>query len=101
MAAAQRRPLVAGNWKMNGVKASAAEFARMIQGSAGLSRCVDLLVCPPALYMAQATALTAGSGIAVGGQDCHTKQSGAHTGEESNKGVAHCVSYRRRRKRSR
>jgi triosephosphate isomerase len=43
----------------------------------------DLLVCPPAPYVTQAATLTAGSGLAVGGQDCHAKQSGAHTGDVS------------------
>src|SRR5438034_1905370 len=47
MTTGQRRPLVAGNWKMNGIRASAAELGKIVQGSDGLSK-VDLLVCPPA-----------------------------------------------------
>jgi triosephosphate isomerase len=50
----------------------------------------DLLVCPPAPYVAQTAVLTAGSGIAVGGQDCHTKQSGAYTGDVAAAMLADC-----------
>ena len=51
--AAERRPLVAGNWKMNGLRASVAELDRMIEGyDAALSSHADLLVCPPATLIA-------------------------------------------------
>ena len=43
----QRRPLVAGNWKMNGLRPAAAELGKIAQGSASLPN-ADLLVCPPA-----------------------------------------------------
>jgi len=76
-----RRPLVAGNWKMNGLKASAAEFAKIIQGAAGLSAKVDLLVCPPATLVMAFAAQAHGSRVAVGGQDCHAEPSGAFTGD--------------------
>ena len=76
-----RRPLVAGNWKMNGLKGAAAEVARMVQGAAGLSADVDLLVCPPAtLVMALATQAH-GSRVAIGAQDCHAEAAGAFTGD--------------------
>jgi triosephosphate isomerase len=78
-----RRPLVAGNWKMNGVKASASEVARMIGGSAEVSRHADLLVCPPATLVAAFAAAAAGSAIAIGAQDCHAEPSGAFTGDIS------------------
>ena len=51
MTTGQRRPLVAGNWKMNGLAASAAEFGKMTHGAAALSK-VDLMVCPPATLLA-------------------------------------------------
>jgi triosephosphate isomerase len=76
------RKLIAGNWKMNGLKADGLALAsdlkqRLQRDQLGC----DLLVCPPAtLVMAVAGAL-AGSAIAVGGQDCHTGRSGAHTGD--------------------
>ena len=76
-----RRPLVAGNWKMNGLKASAAELTKVIQGAAGLSANVDLLVCPPATLVMAFAAQAYGSRVAVGGQDCHPSASGAHTGD--------------------
>ena len=50
----------------------------------------DLLVCPPAAYLMKAVKLAEGSGIAVGGQDCHTKQSGAHTGDVAAAMLADC-----------
>jgi triosephosphate isomerase len=75
-----RRPLVAGNWKMNGLKASAAELARII-GGAPLSNRVDLMVCPPATLVAAFAAQAHGSRVAIGGQDCHSESSGAFTGD--------------------
>ena len=77
------RPLIAGNWKMNGLKASAAEFEAMLAGASGADRC-DLLVCPPATLIAafaQKALIT--KSLAVGAQDCHPKASGANTGDIS------------------
>ena len=62
-----RRPLVAGNWKMNGLKGAAAELARIIQGAAGLSRNVDLLVCPSATLVSAFAIDVHGSYVAIGG----------------------------------
>jgi triosephosphate isomerase len=74
------KPLVAGNWKMNGVAASKAELDAMIAGyDAALAGAVDLAICPPATLVA-AFAATPGP-IGIGGQDCHAKVSGAHTGD--------------------
>ena len=78
-----RRPLVAGNWKMNGLKASAAELTKVIQGAAGRSANVDLLVCPPATLVMAFAVQAHGSRVAVGGQDCHAEPSGAFTGDIS------------------
>lgn len=79
---ASRRPLVAGNWKMNGLKASLAEIAAIRQGYDGaLQARADLLICPPATLLAAAAAQATGSGVAVGGQDCHAHSNGAHTGD--------------------
>jgi triosephosphate isomerase (TIM) len=78
------RPLIAGNWKMNGLKASAAEFEAMLAGAPGLAGKADLLVCPPATLIADFAERSRGSkGLAIGGQDCHPKASGAHTGDLS------------------
>jgi triosephosphate isomerase len=77
------RPLIAGNWKMNGLKASATEFEAMMAGADEVSRKADLLICPPATLVAAFAAKAAGSKVAVGAQDCHPSASGAHTGDIS------------------
>ena len=83
MAASQRRPLVAGNWKMNGVKASAAELGRIIQGAGELWTKTDLMICPPATLVMTFAVVALGSKIEIGGQDCHAEPSGAFTGDIS------------------
>ncbi len=80
MAAAHIRPLVAGNWKMNGLSALAAEFTEIAKGAAAL-KAADLMICPPATLIAAFAAIARGSSLAVGGQDCHAKAAGAHTGD--------------------
>jgi triosephosphate isomerase len=77
------RPLIAGNWKMNGLKASSAQFEAMIAGAAALAAKADLLVCPPATLIAGFADQAKGTKVAVGAQDCHPKASGAHTGDLS------------------
>ncbi|HTF76015.1 MAG TPA: triose-phosphate isomerase [Bradyrhizobium sp.] len=78
------RPLIAGNWKMNGLKASSAEFEAMLAGAPGVAAKADLLVCPPATLIAAFAEKARGSRtIAIGAQDCHPKASGAHTGDLS------------------
>jgi triosephosphate isomerase len=72
------RPLVAGNWKMNG---SLAMAATLIGGLKAKQGNVDLLVCPPFPYLAAVGAALAGSKLALGAQDCHANASGAHTGD--------------------
>ena len=78
-----RRPLVAGNWKMNGLCAARAELDKMIAGAAALPANVDVLVCPPAPLIHGFAARARGSRIAIGGQDCHAEPSGAFTGDIS------------------
>jgi triosephosphate isomerase (TIM) len=78
------RPLIAGNWKMNGLKASLAEFEAMLAGAPQVAAKADLLVCPPATLIAAFTEKARGSKtLAIGAQDCHPKPSGAHTGDLS------------------
>lgn len=79
MASADLTPLVAGNWKMNGLAASEGELAKIVNGAAGLK--VDLMVCPPATLIASFAAAARGSAVAIGGQDCHAEPSGPHTGD--------------------
>jgi triosephosphate isomerase len=78
------RPLIAGNWKMNGLKASMGEFEAMLAGSGSVIAKADLLVCPPATLVSAFAAKAKGAkAFAVGAQDCHPKASGAHTGDIS------------------
>ena len=77
------RPLVAGNWKMNGLKASAAEFGKVMQGAGDLWTKVDLMICPPATLIMTFAHVALGSKIEIGGQDCHAEPSGAFTGDIS------------------
>src|SRR5436305_240548 len=78
------KPLVAGNWKMNGLRASLAEIAAIRDavrdGGAGRA---EVLICPPATLIAAAADLCKGSAVAIGAQDCHAQASGAHTGDIS------------------
>lgn len=79
-----RRPLVAGNWKMNGLIASLAEIAEM--GTAydiALKARVELVICPPATLIGLALEVAGQGGVGLGGQDCHAAASGAHTGDIS------------------
>jgi triosephosphate isomerase (TIM) len=78
------RPLVAGNWKMNGLRSSARVLEEVHAGyTPGLKAKVDLAVCPPATLVGSLAVLAVGSRIAIGGQDCHAKESGAFTGDVS------------------
>jgi triosephosphate isomerase (TIM) len=77
------RKLIAGNWKMNGLRADGLALARDLARGVGAAPPSDLLICPPATLLAAAAEAIAGSGILLGGQDCHTRQHGAHTGDLS------------------
>jgi triosephosphate isomerase len=77
-----QRPLVVGNWKMNGLRASRREFAAIVEGARHLDG-IDLLVCPPATLLAEFAAAAKGSPVRVGGQDCHAESVGPFTGDLS------------------
>src|SRR3979411_3143150 len=78
------RPLLAGNWKMNGLKASCSEFEAMLAGATEVAAKADLLVCPPATLIAAFAEKAGGAKtLKVGAQDCHPNASGAHTGDIS------------------
>lgn len=83
-----RRPLVAGNWKMNGLRANLGEIAA-IAAEAGAAEC-DVAICPPAMLIGEAVAAAAGSALAIGAQDCHSEAIGAHTGDISAEMIADC-----------
>ncbi len=74
-----RRKIAAGNWKMNGLRADLAEV-RALAASFPNPR-ATILICPPATLLGAMAAALAGSAVAVGGQDCHPAQKGAHTGD--------------------
>ena len=71
-----RRILIAGNWKMNGLAAAAAEIDAI---AAAAPEGPELLICPPATLLSR----LAGRGVALGGQDCHAAANGSHTGDIS------------------
>ncbi len=82
MIEARPRPLVAGNWKMNGLKASTEWLAKIVEDyGSPLKPHVDLMVCPPATLIMSFVPVAAGSGVAIGGQDCHAEANGAFTGD--------------------
>jgi triosephosphate isomerase len=83
MSQGKRRPLVAGNWKMNGLSGSWAELDKMIAGAAALPPRVDILVCPPAMLIPGSAARARNTRVTIGGQDCHAESSGAYTGDLS------------------
>lgn len=79
-----RRPLVAGNWKMNGLRAALAEIVAMGSGyDAALKARAELVICPPATLLAPAAGIAGPAGLGLGGQDCHPAGRGAHTGDLS------------------
>jgi triosephosphate isomerase len=83
------RPLIAGNWKMNGLSAAMTELEAMLRGAPDVLDKADLLVCPPLTLLAPFAWKAANFGqdgsrlLTVGAQDCHPKASGAHTGDVS------------------
>ena len=77
------RKLIAGNWKMNGQRAALGEIEAIIEGLAGRHKNADIVICPPATLVAAAASTASGSALSIGGQTCHSKESGAHTGDIS------------------
>ena len=78
------RPLVAGNWKMNGLRESLKEAASICKAvAAGGAGKAEIVVCPPATLLMAVTAICEGTKVGVGGQDCHAEASGAFTGDIS------------------
>ncbi len=81
-----RTKLVAGNWKMNGLRQDGAMLASTLKeraAAAGSALGCEILVCPPATLLSEVGGILAGSGIALGGQDCHAAPKGACTGDIS------------------
>ena len=76
-----RRPLVAGNWKLNGTLSSISELISGICAQQEKVKKAELAVCPPFIYLSHVQSLLQGSDIALGAQDCSDQESGAYTGE--------------------
>jgi triosephosphate isomerase (TIM) len=76
------RQLIAGNWKMNLLRAEAVELAAEIRRNVA-DVAAEVLVCPPAITLPVVARTLDGTPIAVGGQDCHQDRAGAHTGDIS------------------
>lgn len=79
------RPLIAGNWKMNGLKAHLAEAEAVRDALTGgqVPHGIDVMICPPATLISELARLAGESRLTVGAQDCHWLPSGAHTGDIS------------------
>jgi triosephosphate isomerase len=73
-----RMKLAAGNWKMNGTRASLPELRAIAAGAKGAS---EVAICPPATLISAAVEAVAGTAVAIGAQDCHAAVKGAHTGD--------------------
>jgi triosephosphate isomerase len=77
------RALLAGNWKMNGLRGALGEIRALGRAFADDPPSGDVLICPPATLIGEAARAAAGSVIAIGGQDCHPQPAGAFTGDIS------------------
>ncbi len=79
------QPLIAGNWKMNGLSASAKSLAGDLakRALAATGKLPRIALCPPAALISTVAAAVSGSAVALGAQDCHAKEKGAHTGDTS------------------
>jgi triosephosphate isomerase len=78
----QARQLIVGNWKMNGLGNDLTELKTVVAGVDGKTK-PTIGICPPATLITRAVAIAASSPVLIGGQDCHPKASGAHTGDIS------------------
>jgi triosephosphate isomerase len=78
------RKLAAGNWKMNGLKPDGLALAKELAARAGREKLgCELLICPPATLLHPVSEALTGSAVALGAQNCHAQEKGAHTGEIS------------------
>jgi triosephosphate isomerase len=81
----QRKPFIAGNWKMNGLAAEGRDLALAIThwyASNGKGK-AEIVLCPPFTFLSEAARLVHGTAVGIGAQDCHAEAAGAHTGDIS------------------
>ena len=83
--ALKRKPLIAGNWKMNGLKKDARVLSAGLAGKFSKLKkpSFEMLICPPFPLLSVAIENVRDSGIKIGAQDCHPSVAGAHTGDVS------------------
>lgn len=85
------KPLIAGNWKMNGFRNSLKELQAMGEGyDVAMRHQLDMLICVPATLLYTAAVSVVGTHVEIGAQDCHMNSVGAHTGDISAMMVADC-----------
>ena len=77
------RKLIVGNWKMNGITESLDQVKKLVDAGESQSKNVDVVVCPPYTLIDKACEVSRNSKISIGSQDCHTNESGPHTGDVS------------------
>lgn len=77
------RPLIAGNWKMNGLAAALDEGRALAEALAAEPSAARVALCPPATLLARLAEAARGSAVEIGGQDCRAEASGAFTGDVS------------------
>jgi len=78
-----RKPIIAGNWKMNKTLSEAVDFVEEVKGSIPSSETVESVVCSPALFLDKLVQITKGTDLKVGAQNMHFEDKGAFTGEIS------------------
>ncbi|WP_462411041.1 triose-phosphate isomerase [Neobacillus sp. Marseille-QA0830] len=83
-----RKPIIAGNWKMNKTLPEAKSFAEEVKGLIPASDKMDSVICAPALFLQSLLEVTEGSEVKIGAQNMHFEESGAFTGEISPKALA-------------
>ncbi|MGC6471781.1 MAG: triose-phosphate isomerase [Parvibaculales bacterium] len=77
------KPLIAGNWKMNGGRKGMTQLKSLVQRLTQVQVRADIMICPPSLDISAASEITKGSKVTIGGQDCHANPDGPHTGDIS------------------
>ncbi|RPK08826.1 triose-phosphate isomerase [Priestia endophytica] len=78
-----RKPIIAGNWKMNKTLSEAVSFVEEVKNSVPAASEVDAVVCSPALFLDKLVEATKGTDLKVGAQNMHFEENGAYTGEVS------------------
>lgn len=83
-----RKPIIAGNWKMNKTLSEAKSFAEEVKKLVPASDKVESVICAPALFLQSLVEISSGSDVKIGAQNMHFEESGAFTGEISPKALS-------------